>query len=125
MAKYTGQIILTVNGLPVLHVKSLDYRISTNRELVVGMSPTGMPLGHTGGSKEYSLTLEVYLPASGELVDWENLTEGVILATPRDGGAMAPIWTGCFTTEVGAQFSEKGAAVRRIEMMATGRVGML
>ena len=118
-----GQIILIVDGLPVIHLKSLDYTVNTNRELAVGMSPTGTPIGHSEGTKEYELEIEVYVPSTGDL-QWEDISNGIIGLMPRDGGVLAPLFTGCFTTKVGTSFQEKGSSIRKISMGATLKVGL-
>ena len=116
MATFAGQIILSVNGLPVIHLKSLDWTVQTNRETVVGMSPTGRAAGVVGGTHEYTLSADVYIPRTGD-IPWESIEGAVITGMPRDGGA-GFMFTGVATTKVGASFQEKGAAVRKIEFVA-------
>ncbi len=120
---HVSQIILIVNGLPIVHLRSYDYRVRTNRELVVGQTPSGTPAGFSDGTAEYSLDLEVYIPKTGDL-DWDSISGAVIASMPRGGGAHAPLFQGVFVTEVGASFKEKGSAIRRISAMALKKVGL-
>jgi len=120
---HVSQIILVVNGLPIIHLKSYDYKVRTNKELVVGMSPTGEPAGTSDGTKEYDLDLEVYIPKTGDL-QWENISGAVIGSMPRGGGVHAPLFTGVFVKDVGTSFKEKGSAVRRISCGALKKIGV-
>lgn len=114
-ATHVGQIILVANGLPILHVKRIRTRTRTGKEQVKGMSPTGKPIGHTGGTKTYTISATVYIPRTGDIA-WENLDGAVIGITDREGGAHNALFTGCTTTEVGESYEEEGAAVRDVEM---------
>lgn len=111
---FTGQLVLVLNGLPIIHLKSIDWECETNREPVVGMNPIGTALGSVDGTKEYSLSLEVYCPKTGDIA-WEDINGAIIGAVPRDGGSPNTLFTGFYVQKVGAQFAEKGAAVRKIE----------
>lgn len=113
MSTYAARIFLAVNGFPVVYAKSVDYKVATNRELVVGMSPTGRPVGFTEGTKEYDLSVDCYIPKSGDLA-WENITNAVIVAmTDTNAGK---VFTGVFVVSVGSTYQEKGQAVRKVEM---------
>ena len=123
MARTTvSQIVLSVMGLPVLHVRSWDYTVNTGRELAQGMSPTGEPLGHSNGTKTYELEVELYIPVTGDIA-WEDIENAVISSRDRDGVAFLPVFSGVFTKRVGSSFKEKGHAVRRISMGATKKFG--
>lgn len=121
MAKLTGQVVLVVNGLPIIHLKSVDGDTVTNRELVVGMSPTGQAVGFVDGTKEHSLSLECYVPKTGD-VPWEDITGATIGIAPRDGGTPMTLYTGVFVEKVGVSYQEKGAAMRKIEAKALFKV---
>lgn len=121
---HVGQIILAVNGLPNVNIKSFDYRVLTNKEEVMGMSPTGESIGHTGGTKTYELNVEAYVPRTGDIA-WADIDGGVLFAVPRDGGAIAPLFVGVFCKEVGVSFNEKGAAIRKITLGAASQVGVI
>lgn len=117
-----GQIILAVNGLPFVFLRSVSYDCETNREVAVGMSPLGVPVGWTDGTKEYSLDVDAYIPKLGDL-PWESITGAVIAITPRDGGTPY-IFTGVFVKSVGVSYPEKGHAVRKLKMGALMRIGL-
>ena len=119
-SRFVGQIVLTHNGLPQVHVKSVDWSAKTNREPVKGMNPTGTALGYINGTYEYELNVEVYIPSAGDL-PWETLTDGVLTITPRDGG-FSTLFEGCFVMEVSATYQENGAATRKIKMGAINKV---
>lgn len=121
-ASFVGQILLIINGLPVIHVKSLDADTDTGRELVMGMNPLGGALGHSNGSAEYSLNVEVYVPRLVPDIPWENIDGAVIMIAPKDGGVPVKLYTGVFTTRVGFSSNEKGAATQRIDMKARNKI---
>lgn len=114
---YTGQVVLIFNGAPYVSVKSVQTAVTTNRELVVGMTPDGAPAGKTDGTREISLDLEVYIPKAGEPA-WADITDAIVALLPRDGGAVVPLYTGCFVKSVNSTWNEKGPATRRISMGA-------
>lgn len=118
-----SNIVLAVDGLPIVHLRSLDYKTNTNRELSMGLTPSGEPLGFSEGTKEYELDLEVYVPVIGDL-QWENISGAVIAIKPRDGGVLVPVFIGVFVKSVGTSFKEKGSAVRRISCGALKKVGV-
>lgn len=120
MAAFRSQIILAVNGLPQIHLKSFNRRTRTGRQLVKGMSPDGNPIGHTGGTNEHDLTLEVYIPTAGD-IPWESITGAVLTHVPREGGAVET-YLGGFVTEVGDRYDEDGKALRTINMMFTRKL---
>lgn len=119
-ATHVGQILLTVQGLPVVHCKSARPRVRTGKTQIKGMSPTGLPIGHTGGTATFELDLEVYIPRIGD-IPWEHLEQAVVLIVPRDGGVPSTYFGG-FVTEVGEQYSEDDAATRSISMAFAGRL---
>ena len=120
---YTGQVVLILNGVPYVSVRSFRHQTTTNRELVVGMTPSGTPAGKTDGTKEISLDIEVYIPKTGEPV-WDDITDGILATIPRDGGNPVPLFTGCFTKSVDTTYNEKGPATRRISMGAINARGV-
>lgn len=119
-AAFAGQILLTVQGLPILHCKSVRRRTRTGKKLVKGMSPTGTAIGHTGGTKEHELDLEVYIPKVGD-IPWEDLEQAVLAYVPRDGGTPTT-YIGGFTTEVGDTYNEDDSAMRSISMAFTAKL---
>lgn len=118
-----SNIVLAVNGLPIIHLRSLDFKVNTNRELAMGLTPSGEPLGTSDGTKEYELDLEVYIPVTGD-ISWEDITNAVLAVTPRDGGVLVPIFIGVFVKTVGVSFKEKGAATKRISCGALKKIGV-
>lgn len=122
-ATHAGQLLLVVTGLPYIHVKSVNKTLRTNRERVTGMSPTGTPIGFVEGTKEVSLTVEAYIPRTGD-IPWETITAGIITTANRDGGSPSVLYTGCYVTQVGERYNEKGAAIRTIEMDALMAEGL-
>lgn len=118
---FTGQVVLVVDGLPIIHCKSVDYRVRTNRELVVGMTPDGNPAGNADGTREFEIELEVYVPKAGD-IDWESINGAMIGSAPRDGGKPSVMFTGFYTTEVSQTYQEKGAAIRKISGAATRKL---
>ncbi len=122
MRTNVSQIVLTVTGLPVIHVRKYDYTVNTGRELAQGMSPTGTPIGHSNGTKTYELEVECYVPITGD-INWEDLENAILAAKDRDGVAFLPVFSGCFTKRVGTSFTEQGHAIRRITMGATRKFG--
>ena len=124
-ASFSGRIILALNGLPVLYLKSLSVDTETNRELVVGMNPLGTPLGFVEGTREYSLSADCYVPKVDPMValgGWESISGAIVALVPPDGGSPSILYTGVFVKKVGLEFQEKGAAMRKIEMGALFKV---
>lgn len=121
MATKAGRITLVVNGLPVIDLSDFSEDVRTNRELVVGMSPTNTPVGFVDGAKEFALTMEAYIPLVGVEPDWIDITDGIIMVQEQGEGGATIVYTGCFTTRVGQRYQEKGAAKRSIEMQAMAR----
>lgn len=119
-AAFVGQILLTVQGLPVLHCKSARPRTRTGKKLVKGMSPTGTAIGHTGGTMEYELDLELYIPRTGD-IPWERIEGAVLMYVPRDGGTPTT-YMGGFVTEVGETFNEDDSATRSVSMAFTAKL---
>ena len=85
--------------------------------------PPGVASGFVAGTKEYSVSIEVYIPKTGDL-PWEDITDAVIASVPRDGGLPAHLFTGFFTEKVGETYQEKGAAIRKIEGKAIMKVSL-
>lgn len=119
-ALFVGQILLTVLGLPIIHCKSARPRQRTGKQQIKGMSPTGLPIGHTGGTSTIELDLEVYIPRTGD-IPWALLEDAVVMIVPRDGG-VPETYIGGFVTEVGEQYSEDDAATRSISMAFSAKV---
>lgn len=119
---HNAQIILVINGLPYVHLKSLKEKEATNREAVIGMSPTGKPIGWTEGPREYDLDVDAYVPKAGDL-PWAEITNAVISVIPRDGG-IPYVYTGVFVKEVSTSYQEKGQAVRSLTLGALDRIGL-
>ena len=107
---------LAVNGIVIAHLSSVKPTIKTNREPVIGMSPTGKPIGFVEGPQEIELDIEAYIPP----VDfpWLSVKNGIVTIWKRAGLSMA-VYTGVCVQEVSAEFKEKGAAMRRIKAFAT------
>lgn len=118
-----SNIVMAVNGLPIVHLRSLDYKVNTGRELAQGMTPSGDPLGFSDGTKTYELDLEVYIPVTGDL-QWEDISGAVIAVKPRDGGVLVPIFIGVFVKNVSTTFKEQGSALRRISCGALKKIGV-
>lgn len=115
--KLMGQAILVVNGLPVVNVKSISTTTRIAREVVKGMRPDGRPVGMVDGPEEYSIELELYVPASGPL-PWKSITNGVLYLVGRDGVGSRELANGVFVTEVGLSVSESGAATQKVSAQA-------
>lgn len=116
-----GRVTLVVNGLPVVHATNFNAEVRNNRELVVGMKPTGTPFGFVEGAEEYSLSFELLIPLGIPEPNWLAIRDGIIMVTEQGVGGSSTVYTGCFTTREGKRYQEKGAAQRSIEMQATGR----
>lgn len=121
-ALFEKRIVLTVNGLPVIHCKSARPRTRTGKELVLGMSPDGAPIGNTDGSAQHTVDLTVYIPKVGD-IPWELLEEAVLTIVSATGG-VPTVYSGGFVTEVGASYSEDAVATKDITMMFTRKVGI-
>lgn len=122
MGSHVGRIILTINGLPRATAKSVNPRTRTNRKAIIGMSPTGLPIGTVEGTPEFSIEAEFYIPKIGLDVDWDNLSGAVLTVSPRDGIGPTTLYTGVFCEEVGETYSENDAAVRRVTLGALAKV---
>lgn len=119
-ALYTKRIVLTVQGLPIIHCRSARPRTRTGKQLVKGMSPDGAPIGNTDGSAEHTIDLTVYIPKVGD-IPWAQLEEAVLTITPASGGVPS-VYSGGFVTEVGESYSEDDVATRDITMMFTRKL---
>lgn len=121
MQEFLGRIVIVLNGSVVAECKSLRETAQLGRKSVKGMSPLGLPVGWVDGTPQYSLDLEVYVPKVGA-VNWHRITNAVIVVAPRDLLGKSLVFSGAFTTEVGASFSEADEATQSVKMEALLRV---
>lgn len=115
--KFVGTIILTVNGLPILHVEKYSFKTSIKREPVQGMTPTGDPAGYAEGSKSYTWSADVAIPSTGD-IDWTLVVDAVFAVVNASIGSHVTVATGVTVTEVGAEYSNNGKAMRNLSGFA-------
>lgn len=113
---HVSQVVLILNGVVITDVKSIGDQTRTNREQIMGMTPTGQPAGWVEGTTQTTLSLDLYIPKSGE-PNWVDITAGTIATVPRDGGPIA-LYSGVVVTEVNSEYNENGHAVRKVQAFA-------
>lgn len=123
---FVSNVILAVNGLPVIHCKRINVKEDAARKLIIGMSPTGTPIGHSDAPIKISGRLDLYIPKTGDQ-PWIQigglLPAGVITVTQV---GVAPNYTivGVFVTSVGDTYEEENNAMRTIEFEGLLKVGV-
>jgi len=117
--EYVGMIVMEVDSQEI-DIVSIDIRTDLGRRVVKTMNRKGRAKGFTQGVPDYSLTVEVPIPKTGE-TDWEAITNAKITIYPQDGGGERESYHDCFTTSVGKKFEVEGESRRTIEMGALNR----
>jgi hypothetical protein len=113
---YVGLIVLELNGAEY-EVVSLSTTENTNRKVVKTMNSTGRPKGSAKGVADYSLTVNVAIPKSGE-PDWSTILDAKITTYPQDGGGKRESWTGVHLVSVGSTFNVDNEATRELQLGA-------
>lgn len=122
--RFSGQLLLVVNGLPILHVKQISEKSMYKRELVQGISIDDAPQGYVDGPEQHTLDIQVYVPVEGDIA-WGAITDGVIAAVEKGGGSPRDLYTGVFVTEVGSESSDAGGPmIRSISAQAVRKVSL-
>lgn len=118
--EYVGAVILEVDGKEV-DVVSVDVKVSTGRKLVKTMNKTGRAKGFSQGIAEYSLSVTVAIPKTGEL-NWEAIVGAKLTLEPAEAGGQRTSYLDCFATEVGEKYTVDNEAVRDIQLQALRKV---
>lgn len=123
---FVSSVILAVNGLPIVHCKRITFDEESNRKLVIGMSPTGTPIGHTDAPTKISGRLQVYIPKTGD-IPWSRiggLLPPAVITVNQVG--VAPNFTiiGVFVKKVSSSFEEESEAMRTIEFEGLLKTGV-
>lgn len=113
---YVGLVVMEVNG-EEYEIASLSSKKNTNRKIVKTMNSTGRPKGTAKGVSDYSLTVKVFIPKSGE-PDWDTLIDAKITVYPQDGGGKRETWTGVHLVSIGSTFDVDNEATRELELGA-------
>ncbi|UPG87029.1 hypothetical protein L2Y94_06640 [Luteibacter aegosomatis] len=113
---YVGLIVLEIDGTEY-EVVSLSTTENTNRKVVKTMNSSGRPLGTSKGVADYSLTVNVAIPKTGE-PNWSTLIDGKITAYPQDGGGLRETWTGVHLVTKGSTYNLDNEATRELQLSA-------
>ena len=114
--EYVGQIVMEVDSQEI-DIASLDVKTDLGRKVVKTMNRAGRSKGITQGVPEYSLSVEVPIPKTGDL-DWDGIKDAKITIYLQDGGGKRETYHGCFTMSVGQKYDVEGETMRSIEMGA-------
>lgn len=122
--RFASQLLLVVNGLPILHVKKVSPKTTFKRETVQGITPDDEAIGWTDGPRDHALDVQVYVPTTGD-IPWGELTDATIALQEKKGFKPSVLYTGCFVTEEGDEFSDEGGAmVKSLSMKALRKVSL-
>ena len=122
MAEFVGRIVLTLNGVVLAQGKSFSEDTDTGAKSLRGFSPTGLPVGIVTGTPEFTIELELYIPkVSIVTVDWPNLTDAVLTASPLGGVGPTIIFSGCFVKKHSISANETDEATRKLTLGALAR----
>ena len=113
---YVGLIVLELNGAEY-EIVSLTSTENTNRRVVKTMNSTGRPKGTAKGVADYSLTVNVAIPKTGE-PDWSALIDAKITIYPQDGGGRRETWTGVHLVSKGGTYNLDNEATRELQLGA-------
>ncbi|WP_028535610.1 hypothetical protein [Paludibacterium yongneupense] len=120
LEEYVGAIVLDVDGTEY-EVVDLDVQTKTGRKLVKTMNSTGKAKGFSKGITEYSLSITVVIPLTGD-IDWAAIEGAKVSITPEASGGSPVSYLNCCTTDVGEKYSVDNEGRRDIKMFATDKV---
>lgn len=120
--EFLGAIVLEVDGQEV-EIISVNSTSRTGRKPVKTMNRTGKTAGFTQGVGEIELKVTAPIPVDGsDELDWDAVTTSKITIYPSTTTGKRISYLGCFTTEVGEQYSVDNEARRDISMGAIKKV---
>jgi len=120
--EYLGAVVLEVNGKEV-EVISVNITDRTGRKPVKTMNRTGRTSGFTQGVGEYELKVTAPVPTeASEEVDWSGIRSAKLTIYPVIVDGKRTSYLGCFSTEVGEQYTVDNEARRDITFGAIKKV---